>query len=58
MGNAISVVTHLFFPIGSRFDNFPTLILVKIMPLLNLVATNLAGCVHLIKDAYLHDAKT
>ena len=36
----------------------PTLILVKIMPLLNLVAANVAGRVHLIKDAYLHDDKT
>ena len=47
-----------FPPHGSRFDNFPTLILVKIMPLLNLVSVNVAGWVHLIKDAYLHDAKT
>ena len=37
---------------------FPTLILVKIMPLLNLVATNIAGWVHLINYAYLHDNKT
>ena len=36
----------------------PPLILVKIMPLLNLVAANVAGWVHLIKDAYLHDDKT
>ena len=46
------------FSHGSRFDNSPTLILVKIMPLLNLVATNIAGWVHLIKDAYLHANKT
>ena len=37
---------------------FPTLILVKIMPLLNLVAANVAGWVHLIRYAYLHDAET
>ena len=37
---------------------FPTLILVKIMPLLNLVAVIVAGRLSLIKDAYLHDAKT
>ena len=36
----------------------PTLILVKIMPLLNLVAVSIAGQVHLIKYAYLHDDKT
>ena len=36
----------------------PTLILVKIMPLLNLVAAIVAGRVHLIKYAYLHDDKT
>ena len=35
----------------------PTLILVKIIPLLNLVAANVAGRVHLIKYAYLHDDK-
>ena len=35
----------------------PTLILVKIMSLLNLVAANVAGWVHLIKYAYLHDDK-
>ena len=29
-----------------RFDIFPTLILVKIMPLLNLVAADVAGRVH------------
>ena len=45
------------FPHGSRFDISPTLILVKIMPLLNLVAAIVAGRVHLIKDAYLHDDK-
>ena len=36
----------------------PTLILVKIMPLLNLVATIVTGRVILIKYAYLHDDKT
>ena len=35
----------------------PTLILVKIMPLLNLVATSIAGRFHLTKDAYVHDDK-
>ena len=45
------------FSHGSRFDNFPTLILVKSMPLLNLVAASIAGQVHLIKYAYLHDDK-
>ena len=46
-----------FFPIGSWFNN-PPLILVKIMPLLNLVAANVVDRVHLIKYAYLHDDKT
>ena len=50
-------MTHGFFPHWPRFDNSPTLILVKIMPLLNLVAANVAGRVHLIKYAYLHDDK-
>ena len=50
--------THGFFPHCPRFDNFPTLILVKIMPLLNLVAAIVAGQVHLIKYAYLHDSRT
>ena len=43
---------------SSRFDNSPTLILVKIMPLLNLVAASVADRVYLIKDAYLIDDKT
>ena len=47
-----------FYPIGQGLTSSPTLILVKIMPLLNLVAANVAGQVHLIKDAYLHDDKT
>ena len=47
------------FPQDSRFDNFPhTLILVKIMPLLNFFAASVGGRVQLIKDAYLHDDKT
>ena len=46
-----------FSPISPRFDISPTLILVKIMPLLNLVAAIVAGRVHLIMDAYLHDDK-
>ena len=50
-------MTHGFFPHWLRFDNFPTLILVKIMPLLNLVAASVVGQIHLIKDAYLHDDK-
>ena len=36
----------------------PPLILVKIMPLLNLVAVNVNGWGYLIKYAYLHDEKT
>ena len=36
----------------------PPLILVKIMPLLNLVSVNVADWVHLIKDVYLHDEET
>ena len=46
-----------FSLIGQGFTISPTLILVKSMPLLNLVAANVAFQVHLIKDAYLHDAK-
>ena len=41
-------MTHGYFPDWPRFDNFPTLIRVKIMPLLNLVAAIVAGRVHLI----------
>ena len=46
-----------FFPLvhGLRI---PALILVKIMPLLNLVSMNVADWVHLIKYVYLHDEKT
>ena len=51
-------MTHGFFPIRSWFNNPPPLMLVKIMPLLNLVAANIAGWGYLIKDAYLHDEKT
>ena len=41
---------------GSRLTNFPhILILVKIMPHLNLVPAIVAGRVHLINYAYLHD---
>ena len=36
---------------------FPTLILVESCPFLILVAAIVAGRVHLIKDAYLHDDK-
>ena len=50
--------THGFSTHWPKLENFPTLILVKIMPLLNLVAANVAGRVHLIKDSYLHDDKT
>ena len=46
-----------FSPIAQGLTS-PTLILVKIMPLLNLVATNVDGWVHLIKYAYLDDDKT
>ena len=42
---------------GQGLTISPTLILVKIMPLLNLVAVSIFGRVHLIKDAYLHDDK-
>ena len=44
-------------PHWPRFDKFPhILILMKIMPLFDLVATIVAGWVHLINyDAYLHD---
>ena len=45
-----------FYPIAQGLTS-PTLILVKIMPLLNLVAVNVTGRVHLIKYAYLHDDK-
>ena len=51
-------MTHGFVPHWPRFDISHTLILVKIMPLLNLVVASIAGRVHLIKDAYLHDDKT
>ena len=44
-----------FSLIGQGLTISPTLILVKIMPLLNLVVANVAGRVILIKDAYLHD---
>ena len=51
--------THGYFTHWPRFNNSPpTLILVKIVPLLNLVAAIVAGRIHLIKDAYLHDAET
>ena len=48
---------HGFFSIGSSFNNFPP------YPwdnhaLFNMVAVSIAGWVHLIKDAYLHDDKT
>ena len=46
------------FPSFLKVQQFATLILVKIMPLLNLVATIVAGRVHLINYAYLHDAET
>ena len=46
-----------FSLIGQGLTIPPTFILVKIMPLLNLVVTSIAGQVHLIKDAYLHDGK-
>ena len=49
----------VFSLIGYGLKIFPhTLILVKIMPLLNLVAVSVAGRVHLIKYAYVHDDKT
>ena len=41
-------MAHGFFSHWQRFNNFPTLILVKIMPLLNLVAMIVAGRIHLI----------
>ena len=48
-----------FSPISQSWTiPLPPLILVKIMPLLNLVAVNVADWVHLIKDVYLHDEKT
>ena len=48
-----------FSPIAqSSTIPLPPLILVKIMPLLNLVATNVDDWVPLIKDVYLHDEKT
>ena len=48
-----------FSPIAQSWTiPLPPLILVKIMPLLNLVAEIVVGRVHLIKDAYLHDVKT
>ena len=45
-----------FSPISQGLAS-PTLILVKIMPLLNLVSASVAGQVHFIKYAYLHDDK-
>ena len=46
------------FPPISQGLTSPTLILGKIMPLLNLVAANVVGrVIFLIKDAYLHDDK-
>ena len=44
MGKSNRVVTHGFFSIGSRFD-IPPLILMRIMPLLNLVPANISGWV-------------
>ena len=46
-----------FSLIGQGLTNSPTLILVKIMPLLNLVSAIVASRVHLINYAYLHDDK-
>ena len=46
-----------FSLIGQGLTFPPILILVKIMPLLNLVATSVVGQVHFIKYAYLHDDK-
>ena len=43
--------------IGPRFDNFPTLILVKIMPLSHFSCRDLSWLGYLIQDAYLHDDK-
>ena len=45
------------FPYWPRFDNFPTLILVKIMPLSHFSCydRSWSGLFNLIKDAYLHD---
>ena len=51
------MVTHGFSLMAKGLTS-PTLILVKIMPLLNLVAVNVADWVHLIKYVYLHDDKT
>jgi len=48
-----------FSPIAQSWTiPLPPLILMKIMPLLNLVAANVADWVHLIKYVYLHDEKT
>ena len=51
------MVTHGFSLMAQGLAIPPTLILVKIMPLLNLVATIIAGRDHLIKYAYLYDDK-
>ena len=50
-------MTHGFFSHWPWLNNFPTLILVKIMPHLNLVAAIIVGRVHLINYAYFHDDK-
>ena len=52
------VVTHGFSLMAQGLIISPTLILVKIMPLLIMVAVSIAGWVHLIKYVYLHDDKT
>ena len=46
------------FPQWAQGLTFPLLILRKIMPLFIMVVVSIAGWVHLIKDAYLHDEKT
>ena len=45
-----------FFPIGSKFNNSPPLSLEN-HALFIMVVVSIAGWVHLIKDAYLHDDK-